>query len=119
MEIQKLFDDMASPAAPKPRAKQIIHFYSKKYWDLKLKHAVSIQWPIQQQKQLLSTAQKKLTKLEFSNKLTEDSWKAEPPEVQELIKVQRDQDTQARVKKWEIEELAKKKQPDSPESFHT
>lgn len=31
MEIQKLFDDMACPAAPKPRAKQLVQFYSKDF----------------------------------------------------------------------------------------
>ncbi|KZP02101.1 hypothetical protein FIBSPDRAFT_970462, partial [Athelia psychrophila] len=119
MEIQKLFDDMSSPAIPKPRAKQLVHFYSKKFFDLKIKHVVDIQWPVQQQQQLLSTSQKKYTKFEFSNKVTEEMWKAEPAEVRELIRLQRNEDTQVRMKEWEDMELAKKKRPDSPESFHT
>lgn len=119
MEIQKLFEDMASPAAPKPRAKQLVHFYSKMFWDVKIKHAVDIQWAAQQQLQLLSTCPKKFTKFEYSNKVTEEMFKAEPAEVQEMVKVRRNQDTQARIKFWEATELAKKKVPDSPESFHT
>lgn len=118
MEIQKLFEDLASPAAPKPRAKQLVHFYSKKFWDLKIKHAVDNQWPAQQQQQL-STSGKKYTRFEFSNKVTEDMWKAEPAEVKAWVKVERDQDTKIRIKEWEDKESEKKKQPDSPESFHT
>lgn len=58
-------------------------------------------------------------KFEFSNKVTEDMWKAEAAEVQEPIKVQRNKDTLVRTKEWEAKESAKKKRPDSPESFHT
>ncbi|KZP30342.1 hypothetical protein FIBSPDRAFT_946073 [Athelia psychrophila] len=71
---------MSSPAILKPRVKQLVHFHSKKCFYLTIKHVVDIQWPGQRQ-QLLSTSQKKYTKFEFSNKVMEEMWKAEPAEV--------------------------------------
>lgn len=80
---------------------------------------MDIQWPAQQQQQLLPTSQKRYTRLEFSNKVTEDMWNAKPEEVRELVKVQRNQDTKDRITVWENKELTRKQQPDSPEDFHT
>lgn len=118
MEIQSLFNEMAHTVPSKPRAMRMTQYYSKHYYGSKIKPILEPLWATEQKKPSVA-GEKKLTRIQHTNKITDELWKKEGPDFQQWLTQHRDSEHQEEVKAWE--QTLKQMDdgpPDTADSYH-
>lgn len=91
MEVQKMLTKMADELPAAPRKKQLIQLYSAKYYKSKgIKDVVDDLWD-KESKKPTPPGQKKLRRLDYSNKITAQYFDRESPEFKKQLETERDE----------------------------
>ncbi|KAJ7863884.1 hypothetical protein B0H13DRAFT_2353934 [Mycena leptocephala] len=98
--FQELFTGVLDGAPPKPQRGQLLHFYSRKCFETRVK-PVYIARKEAIQRRAMYTGEKVPATLALQNQVTKEVWDDEPPAFQEEIKLAWEREYQASVKGWE------------------
>lgn len=101
-----------------PRRTQTLHFYSKLYYDARIKATVDAEWP-----KVVATAGSKGApppkRLKHQNAVIARMWAAETREFQLALKAQRDAEFDEEFAAWKASSLDLMDVPKSAEEFAT
>ncbi|KAF7971989.1 hypothetical protein HWV62_19339 [Athelia sp. TMB] len=120
MEVQKMITQMVQTLPKPPRRRQLLQFYSHKYYEdpqKGIKAFVHRTWPAEKIKPV-PHGTKKMTRLDYGNKITAEYWARETDEFKVYVAKQRDEEYNERLKAYNEELEAIDKVPETPESYH-
>src|ERR1700691_3259022 len=111
-EIKKAFHEMTQAIPTAPKIKRNTQFYSKKYYDTRVKPTVEAEW------ELVKDTLPKTSHIAFSNKITERMYEREYESFKERLDVERNEEHLNNMAEYKRILDALEKLPDSPKSFN-
>jgi hypothetical protein len=112
IEIEKTFHEMTKTIPTAPKIKRSTQFYSKKYYDTRVKPTVDAEW------ELVKDTLPQPKHIAFSNKVTERMYEGESQSFKDRMDVERNEEHLDDMTKYKRIVDRLEALPDSPKSFH-
>lgn len=108
-EIEQMFASMADVAPKAPRRMRITQYYSKHYYNTRIKPVFEAEWALRGEA---------TSRINLLNSVTSRLWNSEPEAFKTLLENQRNKEHEKEVEAHQklVKEL--ESLPDSPESYH-
>jgi hypothetical protein len=108
-EVEKMFAGMTEAAPKPPRRMRITQFYSKHYYNTRIKPVFEAEW---------AASTSDTPRISVLNSVTNRLWEAEPQSFKTWLEGRRDEEHQKELEEHQKLVKEMEKPPDSPESYH-
>lgn len=108
-EVEEMFAEMTGAVPKPPRRMRITQFYSKHYYNTRIKQVFEAEW---------AAKTSDISRISILNSVTNRLWEAEPQNFKTWLEGRRDEEHQKELEEHKklVKEL--EKPPDSAESYH-
>jgi hypothetical protein len=115
LEVKKMFTDMADAVPKAPRRMRMTQFYSKCYYDIRIKPVFETEWA----QVNASSEVSKPSRINVLNSVTSRLWEGEPSSFRTWLQGQRDAEHARELEEHRTVVKEMEGAPNTPETYHT